>query len=117
MASRSARADVPGVHPGRVNPLQHRDGVVAATHEVQCLGETFQVLDVQRAGLVDPGESVDRLHPPPPAVSLPSPLQLRTNVHPDAPNPLPPCRPGTLPNWRAAKGGTERSVCAIRPHG
>src|SRR6185312_374462 len=91
------RADVPGVNPGRVDPLEHRYGVVTPTHEVQRLGETFQILDVQPTGCIDPGEGLDRLDPSPIAVGPLRPLELRTDVHHNAPKPLVPVGPARCP--------------------
>ena len=79
--------DLPGGDPGRVDPLQHRDGVVTAADEVQGLGETVQIVDVQRADRVDLRERVGGISPPPAQVSLPSPVQLCIDVHGDTPDP------------------------------
>ena len=91
--------------PGREDPLQHRDGVVTAADEVQRLGETVQIVDVQRADRVDPRERVGGIPPSPQAVSLPSPVQLCIDVHGDTPAPV----------WCAARYGSGRSAWVILP--
>ena len=81
-----------------MDPLQHCDGVVTAADEVQCLGETVQIVDVQRADRVDLRERFGGISPAPAQVSLPSPVQLCSDVHGDTPDPGSGALTGTAPD-------------------